>query len=439
MADSAECGAADPDAPIVEAFAEPTSGTAPLVVQFSSSAIDPNGGPLGRTAYRWEFGDGSSAFGASPRHRYTAPGTYDAVLTVTDSEGKSTSKTIPITVHPRGGQAPVVETVANRTSGQAPLNVRFEAAATDPDGRESRLTYRWDFGDDAGAQFGRVVRHTYMEPGEYEATVTVTDEAGVSTTSDPITITVEDPPGNVGPTVDAAADPISGTAPLRVQFSSAATDPDGDQLLISWDFGDGGRGAGERVVHTYTAPGAYDARITVRDVGGLTATDTVRVTVTAAAAARGVAAPPPAATGGGSVAAEDVVAAPLVRVTRSHKVARVLRRGLRYTVACEAACRVTSTLRIAGADNQRLGKAAALSVAAGDSRRVVLRLDRSIRRNLVSAMRRAKLRNLAGHPGPEDQDVRRDDDGAQGRRAPPLSHRPARRPSQRGGGRRARV
>ena len=46
--------------------ADPTSGTAPLVVQFSSSAIDPNGGPLGRTAYRWEFGDGSSAFGRQP-------------------------------------------------------------------------------------------------------------------------------------------------------------------------------------------------------------------------------------------------------------------------------------------------------------------------------------------------------------------------------------
>jgi hypothetical protein len=62
-------------------------------------------------------------------------------------------------------------------------------------------------------------------------------------------------------------------------------------------------------------------------------------------------------------------------------------------VACDAACSVTSTLRIAG-DRQRLGKASARSVRAGDSRRVVLRLDRKVRRNLVSAMRKAKLRNL---------------------------------------------
>jgi hypothetical protein len=83
-----------------------------------------------------------------------------------------------------------------------------------------------------------------------------------------------------------------------------------------------------------------------------------------------------------------------VRLTKRHKVARVVKRGLRYTVACEAACRVTSTLRIAGADSQRLGKAAARSIAAGDSRRFVLRLDRTVRRNLTSAMRKAKVRNL---------------------------------------------
>jgi hypothetical protein len=82
-----------------------------------------------------------------------------------------------------------------------------------------------------------------------------------------------------------------------------------------------------------------------------------------------------------------------VRVTKRHNVARVIKRGLRYTVACEAACRVTSTLRIAGA-NQRLGKAAARSIAAGASRAFVLRLDRKVRRNLVSAMREAKLRTL---------------------------------------------
>ena len=72
----------------------------------------------------------------------------------------------------------------------------------------------------------------------------------------------------------------------------------------------------------------------------------------------------------------------------------VVKRGLRYRVACETACRVKSTLRIRGGDKQRLGKARALRIAAGDSRRIVLRLDRSVRRNLAAAMRQAKVRKL---------------------------------------------
>ena len=56
-------GATDPDAPIVQAFADPTSGEAPLDVQFSATAIDPQGG---RLIYRWEFSEGGSALQPEP-------------------------------------------------------------------------------------------------------------------------------------------------------------------------------------------------------------------------------------------------------------------------------------------------------------------------------------------------------------------------------------
>jgi hypothetical protein len=69
-----------------------------------------------------------------------------------------------------------------------------------------------------------------------------------------------------------------------------------------------------------------------------------------------------------------------------------VRRGLRYTVACETACRVTSVLRSA---DRRLGRLSS-RVAAGDSRRLVLRLNRRargdqrrIRARLVTTIRDA--------------------------------------------------
>jgi hypothetical protein len=143
------------------------------------------------------------------------------------------------------------------------------------------------------------------------------------------------------------------------------------------------------VAHTYTTPGTYDAVVTVRDVGGLTATDTVRVTVRAASG-RTVVPPAVQPPDGGDVAGEESTQ-PLVKVSKRFKVQRVLRRGLRYTVSCETSCRVSSVLKLQG---ERLGKASVRRIAGGGSRKIVLRLDRNVRRNLVAAMRKAGVRTV---------------------------------------------
>ncbi len=51
--------------------------------------------------------------------------------------------------------------------------------------------------------------------------------------------------------------------------ASASSDPDEDSLTYTWDFGDGSPpGSGASVVHTYTTPGIYFARVTVDDGNG---------------------------------------------------------------------------------------------------------------------------------------------------------------------------
>ncbi len=55
--------------------------------------------------------------------------------------------------------------------------------------------------------------------------------------------------------------PTSGQAPLQVQFS-ANSGP--DIASWSWDFGDGSYGSGMNPVHTYTTPGTYTVKLTVR-------------------------------------------------------------------------------------------------------------------------------------------------------------------------------
>ncbi len=85
--------------PVAKAAATPTSGVAPLTVNFSSAgSTDPDGSIA---SYSWNFGDGSALSTApSPSHVYAAAGTFNAVLTVTDNLGAKSTAQVAITVSP---------------------------------------------------------------------------------------------------------------------------------------------------------------------------------------------------------------------------------------------------------------------------------------------------------------------------------------------------
>jgi PKD repeat protein len=281
--------------------------------------------------YAWDFGDGGVAFGRRAPHVYRETGTFTATVTVTDPDGQTATDSVDITVT---NNAPTVQAAADPSSGTAPLRVRFTSQGTDPDGH--RLSYAWDFGDGASAGT-RNGTHTYMSPGTYMSTVTVTDEYG-SEGPEQVQVVVYNAPGNGAPTVQAAADPASGAAPLRVRFSSAASDPDGDRVSTVWDFGDGVRAGGAAAVHTYRTPGTYTATVTVTDPSGMTGSATVQVTVGAV-----VQAAPPRAVLPPQASGEAVSA---VKLAKNKKVRKVMRKGLRFWVACEADCTAKAELRL---------------------------------------------------------------------------------------------
>lgn len=88
------------NAPVASPTATPNSGPAPLAVQFAANASDPDGDPL---TYLWDFGDpGSSdntSTGENPAHVYENPGTYTALLTVSDGQ-EDVSESLTIVVDP---------------------------------------------------------------------------------------------------------------------------------------------------------------------------------------------------------------------------------------------------------------------------------------------------------------------------------------------------
>jgi len=84
-------------------FCAPTSPSASISVMemapdtfdFSSIATPSNGAQI--VSYAWDFGDGSSATGATASHQFTLSGTYEVVLTVADSSNVATKATKTIT------------------------------------------------------------------------------------------------------------------------------------------------------------------------------------------------------------------------------------------------------------------------------------------------------------------------------------------------------
>ncbi|KKN43835.1 hypothetical protein LCGC14_0699270 [marine sediment metagenome] len=87
--------------PAAHFSAEPTSGIAPLEVQFTESASN-------EQAWSWDFGDGATSTAQNPSHTYTEAGVYTVTLTVTNPGGQDTEiKADYITVAPPLAPTPV--------------------------------------------------------------------------------------------------------------------------------------------------------------------------------------------------------------------------------------------------------------------------------------------------------------------------------------------
>ena len=153
-----------------------TSSCTQLACSFDGSASsDPE--DITVAAWAWDFGDQTTGTGASPNHTYSAAGTFNVRLVVTDDDGATGEVThsVTVTAAPPTNQPPV----ASFTSSCAQLACSFDGSASgDPDG--SVVSYAWAFGDGAIGS-GSTASHTYAAAGPQSVTLTVTDDQGAST------------------------------------------------------------------------------------------------------------------------------------------------------------------------------------------------------------------------------------------------------------------
>ncbi len=323
------------DAPLAIATANPTSGQAPLTISFDgSNSSDPDGT---LTTYAWDFGDGQSGNGAMANHVYTSAGTFTALLTVTDEDNASdtTSIVISVTAQPAADKlaytnlSQAASHTYNYTMGtQFQINqpIRITEIIVDGllNGTNDNVGLWLDGATAPLATFSMTTGVTpqnvavstdiLIEPGTYRLAGTFksyrytpvsslvespeVDVLGGTWTSGnslvyPTNFTTYAIYGQVNfrfipltsspnkaPLAFAAAWPQEGSTPHPVTFDgSDSHDPDGQIISREWDFGDGQKGSGSRVTHTYHYGGTYIATLTVTDNNGKQASDTVTIFV----------------------------------------------------------------------------------------------------------------------------------------------------------------
>jgi PKD repeat protein len=209
--------------------------------------------------YEWDFGDGEKATGVKVSHAYKCGGCYTATLTVTDGECVSCDS-----AHIKINQGPTAA-ICGPEQACTGENISFNAnGSCDPDG--DAITINWDFGDGCKQECGGPkVCHMYEKGGQYTVTVTVTDGQNLpcSTATASTRVTINGRPTAVIGPCDACC-----VGKEILWDGSASSDPDGDPLKYSWDFGDGTTAEGAKPTHVYKAAGNYNVSLKVDDGKG---------------------------------------------------------------------------------------------------------------------------------------------------------------------------
>ncbi len=223
---------------------------------------------IGIANWTWEFGDGGHGYGPSVEHTYSTLGTYTVTLLVTDHKGMTDQAVHEVEIV----NLPPVSRFSLSPDDPLPGgNVTFQDLSHDPDGEI--VSWHWDFGDGASSD-GPAPVHAFLNEGIYLIALTVLDDEGGS---DTCSILV--PVGNDLPVADFAWNPLAVTTSTEVTFTSRSTDPDGQVVSWSWDFGDGTTANGPVAVHRYSSLGRFPVTLTVTDEDGGSASQTKTVLV----------------------------------------------------------------------------------------------------------------------------------------------------------------
>ncbi|MDD1707700.1 MAG: PKD domain-containing protein [Methanoregulaceae archaeon] len=143
---------------------------------------------------------------------------------------------------------------ANVSVGKYPLSVAFSDTSTgEPE------FWHWEFGD-GNSSDEKNPMHIYDTPGSYDVTLSTGNPYQRDSERKEAFVGVQAPP-----VCRFSADPVTGIAPLTVQFSDETS---GEPQSWHWDFGEGNTSDLENPVYQFSNPGTYTITLTVMNSYG---------------------------------------------------------------------------------------------------------------------------------------------------------------------------
>ncbi len=258
----------------------------------ASATTDPDGDNL---VYAWEWETDVVTHGVTSSHTYDSPGEYTVRLHIGDgSHIKSLTKTYVLAEDDTAelgfsceNTVMYVDDFASQLLGSR----RLTACSVDVyhprsgDTGAAPLQYFWQWGDGSTTESSSAATHEYVESGTYSITLTVEDpDSSLSTSA---TIDFDAIGNGLPPALELVCAAEPGSLDV-VCDASGSSDPDGDNINMTFFWGDGSQAtqATDVEAHTYAEAGTYAVTLRAMDngsdsTGGHLVNQSVEVTVPA--------------------------------------------------------------------------------------------------------------------------------------------------------------
>lgn len=202
--------------------------------------------------YSWNFGDGSTSTEMSPSHKYSSTGNYSVSLTATGN-GLTDTKTTTINVVMT---PPTASFTTQYTTYDVGEYINFTNQS------QNAVSYYWEFGNGATSTLKNPT-HSYSAEGSYNVKLTATADNGLTDRYTKTLNVVLTPP----------------TASFTTQYTTYGVNEqislvNNSQNSISyyWEFGDGNTSTLSNPIHSFSAEGSYNIKLTATAENGLTDT-----------------------------------------------------------------------------------------------------------------------------------------------------------------------